>query len=98
MFAAERLPYSQTNLFSRIIIDYLDKNEHLLPFIHQLPTKEGFKKLIEQKKNQKVNREVLVNVLMDQYKQVPLSDKVNANIQLLKKETCFTITTAHQPN
>ena len=98
MFAAERLPYSQTNLFSRIIIEYLDKNEHILPFINQFPNKEGFKKLIEQKKNQKVNREVLVNVLMDQYKQVPLNEKVHANIQLLKKETCFSVTTAHQPN
>jgi bacillithiol biosynthesis cysteine-adding enzyme BshC len=98
MFVAEHISYSQTNLFSRIIIDYLDNKDTLQPFFNLYPSKENFKKIIQQKKEQKVDREALVAVLKDQYKEVPESKNVLSNIDLLTKPTTFTITTAHQPN
>ena len=98
MFVAEHISYRQTNLFSRIILDYLDNKDTLQPFFNLYPSKENFKKIIQQKKEQKVDRETLVAVLKDQYKEVPESIAVKKNIELLLKSSSFTITTAHQPN
>src|SRR6478672_8572669 len=98
MFVAEHTSYRQTNLFSRIILDYLDNKETLQPFFNLFPSKDNFKKIIQQKKEQKVDRETLVAVLKDQYKEVHESKNVLSNIELLSKPGSFTITTAHQPN
>ena len=98
MFVAEHTSYRQTNLFSRIMLDYLENNDQLQPFFNLYPSKENFKNLIQQKKEQKVDRETLVTVLKDQYKEVSESEQVMKNIDLLTKPTSFTITTAHQPN
>lgn len=39
----------------------------------------------------------MVKVLRDQYEDLTLSDKQEFNIQQLKRETTFTVSTAHQP-
>ena len=98
MFVAELISYGQTNLFSKIILDYLDNKETIKPFFNLYPSKESFKKIIQEKKEQKVDRENLIAVLKDQYKNVPESANAMKNIDLLLKPSSFTITTAHQPN
>ena len=95
---ATRLPYRQTNSFSKTVLDYLDHTEGLKPFYTHLPTVQGIQKAIDARKEFATNRELLVQELKKQYKGVPISDKINENIELLLSADTFTITTAHQNN
>src|SRR5215203_1226687 len=98
MFAARPIPYQQTAAFTRIVIDYLNGKEELKPFYNFSPSLEGVEKTIGQKKLQPVERELLVNVLHEQYKTVKAAGQVLGNINSLLSPDTFTVTTAHQPN
>ncbi len=92
-----KLPYSETGYFSPLIVDYLDGKEELSEFYNCPPQLSHFKKIIADKANSAIQREVLVKSLKTQYKSVESSEEVHKNIDLLAKKTTFTITTAHQP-
>jgi bacillithiol biosynthesis cysteine-adding enzyme BshC len=98
MFAAEQIPYNQTNAFSKIVRDYLDGAPELRSFYDQPPTIEGFEETIRKKQGQPLNRQLLVSVLEEQYQQVVASPMVKENIDLLLSQKSFTVCTAHQPN
>ena len=98
MFAAQHIPYNQTNAFTKIVLDYLNGSENLKPFYDHPPTLEGILNTIQEKQKQPVNRQVLVEALQQQYRNVETSELVRKNIELLGSEKTFTITTAHQPN
>jgi bacillithiol biosynthesis cysteine-adding enzyme BshC len=98
MFAAQRIPYNQTNSFSKIVIDYLHQAQELKPFFSYPATIEGIAKAIEQKKEHSVDRGLLVKELQKQYALVQINPIVKKNIDLLQQENTFTICTAHQPN
>lgn len=98
MFAAQHIPYTQTNSFSKLILDYLNDAEPVRPFYSFKPDKEGIRALLEQRKKFATNRTVLVQVLKEQYAALPSSEAVWANIEALLNENTFTVTTAHQPN
>ena len=91
------LHYQQTCYFSKTIVDYLNKKESLQPFYQHEVSIEGIKAAIQQRQGFQQNREVLVNVLNEQYSGLPLSSPVEQNIQLLLEPNTYTITTAHQP-
>lgn len=102
---ATRLPYRQTNHFSKTVLDYLDHAEALKPFYTHAPTIQGIQKAIEIRKNQKGNlatgnagRQVLVEQLRKQYEGLDINDRVAKNIESLLSKDSFTITTAHQNN
>ena len=92
------LPHHKTHFFSSLNIDYLAGASKLKDFYNFRPDDEGLKAAIEARKSFTTNREVLVNVLKEQYKHLPVSDAVSNNIELLKDQNTFTICTAHQPN
>ncbi|MGN6401847.1 MAG: bacillithiol biosynthesis cysteine-adding enzyme BshC [Flavisolibacter sp.] len=98
MFAAQCISYNQANAFTRIVLDYLNGSEKLQPFYAELPTLQGIEKTIKAKQKQPVNRNLLVNVLQQQYKAAAANDAIKKNIELLHSDNTFTITTAHQPN
>lgn len=94
---ANCIDYSETGSFSPTVINYL-KNEALLrPFYNFRPDLNGFAQLISQKKNN-LNRQILVDVLRDQYTAVSPSGLTTKNITALLNENTFTITTGHQLN
>lgn len=95
---ANYLPYDSTGYFTKIVSDYLSCSPQLRPFYQHRPDMAGLKASIEARQSFETPRTLLVEVLEEQYKELPISEKVSANIQLLKKESTFTITTAHQPN
>ncbi|MEO7983715.1 MAG: bacillithiol biosynthesis cysteine-adding enzyme BshC [Bacteroidota bacterium] len=95
---ATRLPYRQTNSFSKTVLDYLDHKEELKPFYTNPPTLQGLQKAIGARKNFDTNRALLVQALKKQYEGVATSDKVKNNIASLLSGDTFTITTAHQNN
>ena len=92
------LPYETTGFFAKIVVDYLQQAEALQPFFEHEPTREGVRKSIEARKNFVTDRSLLVQSLNEQYKGIPLAEKVKTNIALLEKDHVFTVTTAHQPN
>ena len=98
MFSAAHIPYRNTGSFSKLVLDYLDEHSALQPFYSFSPTIQGIKEAIEQKKKQNVNRQALVNVLIDQYKALTVENKVVQNINAILSADTFTICTAHQPN
>ncbi len=95
----KRISYESTGSFSKLVIDYLDKDDKLKPFINDFPSIEAIKKQISRKEKQQVDRGALVQVLQEQYKQNDIDNpEVNSNIEKISSEKTFTICTAHQPN
>ncbi|MGQ0739817.1 MAG: bacillithiol biosynthesis cysteine-adding enzyme BshC [Bacteroidota bacterium] len=93
-----RLPYRQTNVFSKIALDYIDQAASLTPFFAHPPTLQGIQKAIAARKKFSTGRKILVQELKKQYDGIATSDKVEKNIESLLSEDTFTITTAHQNN
>ncbi len=95
---ATRIPYRQTNQFSKIAMDYIDQSPELKPFFAHPPTLNGLSRAIEARKNFDTDRKTLVKALMKQYEPVPKNKLVEKNIEALLSADTFTITTAHQNN
>ena len=95
---ATRLPYRQTNSFSKTVLDYLDHLEELKSFYTHPPTVQGIQKAIDARKQFNTNRELLVQELKKQYEGIETTSNVKGNIELLLSKDTFTITTAHQNN
>lgn len=92
------ISFKSTGYFSSIINDYLVQDEILKPFYSEYPTIENFKKIIEEKQQQSIDRLVLVDDLKVQYAEASINKapKVFHNIELLADRNTFTITTGHQ--
>jgi bacillithiol synthase len=93
-----RLPYRQTQSFSKIVLDYIDQADPLKSFYSYSPSISGIRKAIDARKNFPTDRHTLVKALRDQYQNVPASAAVLKNIDSLLSPSTFTITTAHQNN
>ncbi|MBS1522459.1 MAG: bacillithiol biosynthesis cysteine-adding enzyme BshC [Bacteroidetes bacterium] len=96
------ISYKETGYFSQTVSEYLEDKPELRPFYSHRPDWDGFKALLQ---NKKVigNRDLLAQVLNKQYQSIPGSDSrnyapVKSNIDLLKSENTYTITTGHQLN
>ena len=94
------IPFAQTGYFSDIICDYLAQDDKIKSFYSNFSTIDGFKKQIELKRLsfKLKSRSTLVNSLEKQYQKIEISSTTKRNIELLKKENTFTITTGHQLN
>ena len=96
----ERISFKKTGRFSSLICDYLDKKPSLRPFFNRFSSLENFLEQIEDRQNSfSLNsRHVLVTTLKKQYQNIETSSLTLNNIDLLKEENAFTITTGHQLN
>ena len=99
-YSTHLLDFSKTNQFSQLFLDYISQKENLREFYGNLPQITDFEKQINLKtKNNsftKEKREILVNALHKQYENT--ENPPTETINLLKKETTFTVTTGHQLN
>src|SRR5262245_40815373 len=93
-----RIPYRQTGCFTKTVVDYIDQANSLKEFYNYQPTIQGIKKAINERKQFKYNRDILVQELNKQYASVTVSGSVKKNIDLLASNNTFTFTTAHQNN
>jgi len=91
-----KIPYQDTQKFSKLVIDYLSEDEQLKPFVNYFPSLNNFEKQVTEKQNQPINRKVLVEVLKQQNADLNLSKKSEKNINSLLNTDAFTITTGHQ--
>ncbi|WP_158851850.1 bacillithiol biosynthesis cysteine-adding enzyme BshC [Algibacter sp. L1A34] len=97
---ADCISFKNTGYFSSLICEYLNENQELKPFYNRFPNLDNFKKQIDEKQSSftQESRNVLYSVLSKQYKKVDASILTLQNIDLLKLENTFTITTGHQLN
>ena len=89
-----KLDYSSR--FSPLISDYLSQNQKLRPFYNRFPSSVNFSDQISEKLKQNIDRETLVDSLLNQNKEISLSEKSSSNIQSLINQDTFTVTTGHQ--
>ncbi|MTE27326.1 bacillithiol biosynthesis cysteine-adding enzyme BshC [Winogradskyella ouciana] len=94
------IPFRETNYFSDFICNYLDEKLELRPLYNRFPTLENFKAQIEEKERNynHAYRKTLVDVIMKHYGDLSLSAATLTNVDLLRHDNTFTITTGHQLN
>lgn len=94
------ISYQNSGYFSPLMNAYLDQNKKLQSLYNRFPTLENFEKqLFEKQENFKnTNRVILVQTLQTQYKNLVVSQLTEQNIESLKVNNTFTITTGHQLN
>jgi bacillithiol biosynthesis cysteine-adding enzyme BshC len=96
------ISYKETGYFSQTVTDYLEDKPELRPFYGYRPDFDGFTQFLKAKKVV-ADRHLLASVLTEQYQTIsPLTTRysplVQSNIDLLKSENTYTITTGHQLN
>ncbi|MEP1489249.1 MAG: bacillithiol biosynthesis cysteine-adding enzyme BshC [Algibacter sp.] len=94
------IPFHNTGYFSQLMCDYLDENQDVKPFYNRFPNIENFKNQIEEKRQAFTlqSRITLASVLTKQYQNIEASALTLQNIEQLKSENTFTVTTGHQLN
>jgi bacillithiol biosynthesis cysteine-adding enzyme BshC len=91
------VPIRETGKFSPIVCDYIDLDPFLNPFYEAPPTLDNFAGFIERKSQETCNRSLLVDVLKEQYLDAGILDEsVSDNIERLRSNSCYTITTGQQ--
>ena len=91
-----RIPYQDIQYFSKLILDLLNEDEKLRPFVNNFSTLDNFQSQIVEKRSHHVDRSLLVKVLKEQNRFLSLSELSKENIDLLKSDTTFSVTTGHQ--
>ncbi|WP_299683934.1 bacillithiol biosynthesis cysteine-adding enzyme BshC [uncultured Dokdonia sp.] len=96
----DTITHPETGYFSKLICDYLDQHNQVIPFYNRFPSLENFEPQIEEKKEwfTQASRDVLVSSLEQQYSQFSVSDATQLHLEKLSATTTFTITTGHQLN
>ncbi|RZK65997.1 MAG: bacillithiol biosynthesis BshC, partial [Pedobacter sp.] len=94
---AKYISYQETGSFSKLVLDYINDEEQLRPFYSYRPDMDGLAQAIENR-NFSGDRNILVDVLKNQYQHIQTNKSVTKNIELLASENTFTVTTGHQLN
>jgi bacillithiol biosynthesis cysteine-adding enzyme BshC len=93
-----RVDFAKHKLVSPIIADYISGNDFLKPFYKHSPSIDSVSSIIEDKRKEKTDRNLLSDIIREQYSALKKSEAVEANISLLSSEKTFTVTTGHQLN
>jgi len=88
--------YAELHLLSGIMADYQKRSPLLSPFIADFPSLPALLKAADQRQFPDQSREVLCNLLSQQYASLPQSTAVSESIHLLRQANTFTVTTGHQ--
>ena len=91
-------PFEATGKFSKIITAYLKQEDALKPFYHVAPALNQFSALFDVTAQQPIQREKLPEVLLNQYRSIPLHPEVEKNIRSFSDLNTFCVITAHQLN
>lgn len=93
------LTLQESHRFTKLILDFVSENPKLESFYGLYHRKENYLKQIEHRKTIPVNRDLLTESLLRQYGKLEnIDDSVLRNIESLRRENCFTVTTGHQLN
>lgn len=96
----QKLELADTQAFSSFFLDYIQEKDTLKPFYSLFPRIENFKAQLSSKAKSfpQTSRNILTAVLQEQYSGLTVSKTTQQNIESLKSENTFTITTGHQLN
>lgn len=92
----ECISYKDIDFLPKLMLDYLNQVPELRPFYNQTTDLQGFAAAIDQRKFSESNREVLVEVLKEQYSGISNHELVQRQIDSLLLKDTFTVTTGHQ--
>jgi bacillithiol biosynthesis cysteine-adding enzyme BshC len=87
-----------TGYFSKLMLDYVQSHPSVSGLYDYPMNEEGLLNALKNKQQQTINRNVLAEVLKEQYQLLSTTDLVQQNIDALLEENTFTICTAHQPS
>lgn len=93
----EEINLVDTGLLPPLVSNYLKGEERLTPLYKYKPALASFGQVIADKKNDTIDRSLLVQVLNEQYANMATTAQVTANINALAEPTTFTVVAAHQP-
>src|SRR5688500_18964117 len=96
----DKIALADTRAFSPFFLDYIEQKDSLRPFYNRYPSLQNFKAQIAEKalSYPAETRKVLSESLLKQYDGLTLSTLASENIDALKNQKTFTITTGHQLN
>ena len=95
----ENIPLAQTNFFNRLILDLISGKDAVKPFYGLPNTVESYAAKMQERSSFPVDRATLVDVLVQQYESIGgAKDPVFSNINALREDNTFTVTTGHQLN
>ena len=91
------IDYAATHQFSELLLNYLEGKEYLRPFFKYAPNIGSFSQAIEDKSKEKINRDLLVDVLQSQHNKLENgTEEQQKNIASLFSEKTFSVCTGHQ--
>jgi bacillithiol synthase len=93
-FKTTKIALSKTGQFSKLMLDYIKSEDSLKKFYTYLPNIDSFKQAIVDKNKEKIDRNLLLEVLKKQYTQSNIN--LPDTIELLADEHTFTVCTGHQ--
>lgn len=93
-----KIDYAKTNSFSKFFLDYISGKEGLIGFHNGLPTAQNLLSQIDKRNFNDSNRGILANVLEEQFQGLEISELTTENIQALRENNTYSITTGHQLN
>ena len=93
-----QIPYNSLKIYSELIKDYQDENKGLISSITSFPSIESLSSISDFKLKEfsNINRNNLIEVLKDQYRDIKTSKNVEKNLNFLSKKNGVTVTTGHQ--
>lgn len=94
----ETISLKDSNYFSQLMLNYINKEEGLTEFYHLFPTKDNYIAQAKNKLESYDNREILVKQIKQQLNGLELSKKQEKNLKKLTEKNTVTITTGHQLN
>jgi bacillithiol biosynthesis cysteine-adding enzyme BshC len=92
------VPFQQVPQLAKTDVAYATGDVKLEPFVAYPPKLSAFEAVIAAKHGATYPRTDLVQVLQLQYADLHLKQSVVTNIEALRLENTFTVTTAHQPS
>lgn len=95
-----KVPFSKTNAFSDFFLDYIHADERLADLYNRYPHPDSFREQIAEKQKTFTaqSRDILVDVLTSQYRDIHPKQAAMSNIESLRHANTFTIVTGHQLN
>ena len=77
----QNIPFSQTQLFSKLILDYISQDENVKSFYNYEVSIEVIEKIIADKKKENIDRKVLVETINKQYANIKIPSLVSDKIK-----------------
>jgi bacillithiol biosynthesis cysteine-adding enzyme BshC len=94
-----KIDFPDTHAFSSFFLDYIQQKDSLKKFYERFPSLANFEAQLQDKSSfSQANRTLLADGLTKQYSQLTISKSVKANIDSLRDNKTFTVTTGHQLN